>query len=56
MTEAVVSVRDLSKRFKLYANPWHRVVEWLTFGRAIRPLHLQRLGFGAGIGQEIAGF
>jgi lipopolysaccharide transport system ATP-binding protein len=36
MTEAVVSVRDLSKRFKLYANPWHRVVEWLTLGRAIR--------------------
>jgi homopolymeric O-antigen transport system ATP-binding protein len=36
MTEAVVSVRDLSKRFKLYANPWHRVVEWLTLGRAVR--------------------
>jgi lipopolysaccharide transport system ATP-binding protein len=36
MTETVVSVRDLSKRFKLYANPWHRVVEWLTLGRAIR--------------------
>jgi ABC-type polysaccharide/polyol phosphate transport system ATPase subunit len=36
MTEAVVSVRDLSKRFKLYANPWHRVIEWLSFGRAIR--------------------
>ena len=36
MTETVVSVRDLSKRFKLYANPWHRVLEWLSFGRAIR--------------------
>ena len=36
MTETVVSVRDLAKRFKLYANPWHRVVEWLSFGRAIR--------------------
>jgi ABC-type polysaccharide/polyol phosphate transport system ATPase subunit len=36
MTEVVVSVRDLSKRFKLYANPWHRVVEWLTFGRTVR--------------------
>jgi lipopolysaccharide transport system ATP-binding protein len=36
MTEVVVSVRDLSKRFKLYANPWHRVLEWLTLGRAIR--------------------
>jgi ABC-type polysaccharide/polyol phosphate transport system ATPase subunit len=34
MTEVVVSVRDLSKRFKLYANPWHRVVEWITLGRA----------------------
>jgi ABC-type polysaccharide/polyol phosphate transport system ATPase subunit len=36
MTEVVVSVRDLSKRFKLYANPWHRVLEWLTLGRAVR--------------------
>jgi lipopolysaccharide transport system ATP-binding protein len=36
MTEAVVSVRDLSKRFKLYANPWHRVLEWLTLGHAVR--------------------
>ena len=36
MTEVVVSVRDLSKRFKLYANPWHRVIEWLSFGRALR--------------------
>jgi ABC-type polysaccharide/polyol phosphate transport system ATPase subunit len=32
----VVSVRDLAKRFKLYANPWHRVIEWLTLGRVIR--------------------
>jgi lipopolysaccharide transport system ATP-binding protein len=36
MTEVVVSVRDLSKRFKLYANPWHRVLEWVSFGRARR--------------------
>ena len=36
MTEVVVSVRDLSKRFKLYSNPWHRVLEWLTLGHAVR--------------------
>jgi ABC-type polysaccharide/polyol phosphate transport system ATPase subunit len=35
-TDVVVSVRDLSKRFKLYANPWHRVLEWLTLGRVVR--------------------
>lgn len=32
----MVSVRDLSKRFKLYANPWHRALEWVTLGRVVR--------------------
>jgi ABC-type polysaccharide/polyol phosphate transport system ATPase subunit len=36
LTDAVVSVRDLSKRFKLYKNPWGRVLEWITWGRAVR--------------------
>jgi lipopolysaccharide transport system ATP-binding protein len=36
VTDAVISVRDLSKRFKLYRDPWDRVVEWLTFGRVVR--------------------
>jgi ABC-type polysaccharide/polyol phosphate transport system ATPase subunit len=33
MSEVVVSVRDLSKRFKLYASPWGRLLEWISFGR-----------------------
>src|SRR5215831_20808866 len=36
MSEAAVSVRDLSKRFRLYKDPWGRVVEWLTWGRVVR--------------------
>jgi lipopolysaccharide transport system ATP-binding protein len=51
MTEVVVSVRDLSKRFKLYANPWHRVLEWLTFGRAIRHEEFWAL---TGVGFDVA--
>jgi ABC-type polysaccharide/polyol phosphate transport system ATPase subunit len=51
MTEVVVSVRDLSKRFKLYTNPWHRVVEWLTLGRAIRHAEFWAL---TGVGFDVA--
>jgi len=36
VSDAVISVRDLSKRFKLYRDPWDRVVEWLTLGRVVR--------------------
>lgn len=36
MSDAVVSVRDLSKRFKLYRDPWGRVIEWITWGRLVR--------------------
>jgi len=36
MSDVAVSVRGLSKRFKLYKNPWQRIVEWLTLGRAVR--------------------
>jgi lipopolysaccharide transport system ATP-binding protein len=36
VSDAAVSVRDLSKRFKLYRDPWGRVVEWLTWGRVVR--------------------
>jgi ABC-type polysaccharide/polyol phosphate transport system ATPase subunit len=31
-----VSVRDLGKRFKLYARPGHRLLEWASFGRVCR--------------------
>jgi ABC-type polysaccharide/polyol phosphate transport system ATPase subunit len=34
--DAPVSVRDLSKRFKLYRSPWHRIVEWITSGLVVR--------------------
>ena len=36
MSDAVVSVRDLSKRFKLYKDAWGRVIEWITWGRVVR--------------------
>ncbi len=36
MSDAVVSIRDLSKRFKLYKKPWGRVIEWITWGRVLR--------------------
>lgn len=32
--EVVVAVRGLSKRFKLYRQPRHRLLEWATLGRA----------------------
>jgi len=31
--EPAVLVQALSKRYKLYAAPWHRAVEWVTGGR-----------------------
>jgi lipopolysaccharide transport system ATP-binding protein len=51
MTEVVVSVRDLSKRFKLYTNPWHRVFEWLSLGRALRHEEFWAL---TGVGFDVA--
>jgi ABC-type polysaccharide/polyol phosphate transport system ATPase subunit len=36
MDDAVVRVLNLSKRYKLYTNPWHRAAEWISLG------HLQR--------------
>jgi homopolymeric O-antigen transport system ATP-binding protein len=36
VSDVVVSVRDLSKRYKLYRDPWGRVVEWMTWGRVVR--------------------
>jgi len=32
VSEVTVSVRDLSKRFRLYRNPWDRVLEWACLG------------------------
>ena len=34
--QPLVAARGLAKRFKLYDNPNHRLVEWLTFGRVSR--------------------
>jgi lipopolysaccharide transport system ATP-binding protein len=34
--DVMVSVRDLGKRFKLYANPGDRLLEWASFGRVRR--------------------
>src|ERR1700752_1844027 len=36
MSDVVVTVHDLSKCFKLYDNPWHRVLEWVTLDRVVR--------------------
>lgn len=29
----MIRVNNLSKKFKIYKNPWHRAVEWLSLGR-----------------------
>jgi ABC-type polysaccharide/polyol phosphate transport system ATPase subunit len=31
--ESVITVHNLAKRFDIYPNPWHRALEWATFGR-----------------------
>jgi ABC-type polysaccharide/polyol phosphate transport system ATPase subunit len=36
MSEVAVDVVELSKRFRLYAHPWHRAAEWLSGGRPRR--------------------
>jgi lipopolysaccharide transport system ATP-binding protein len=36
VSNAVISIRDLSKRFKLYRDPWGRLIEWITWGLAVR--------------------
>ncbi len=36
MSEAVVAVRDLSKRFKLYRTPGDRLLEWVSLGHVRR--------------------
>jgi lipopolysaccharide transport system ATP-binding protein len=29
----MIKVDNLSKKFKIYSNPWHRGLEWVTFGK-----------------------
>jgi len=29
----VLEANKLSKRFKIYSSPWHRLIEWLTLGK-----------------------
>jgi len=29
----MIKVDNLSKKFKIYSNPWHRALEWTTFGK-----------------------
>jgi ABC-type polysaccharide/polyol phosphate transport system ATPase subunit len=36
VSAAAVSVRNLSKRFKLYRNPWDRIFEWASLGTVRR--------------------
>ena len=33
--EPAVEVYNLSKKYKIYAKPWHRALEWTSFGREI---------------------
>src|SRR5438128_1619719 len=32
MAEPIVSANGLGKRFKIYASPWARLREWISFG------------------------
>ena len=34
--ESIVRARGLGKRFKIYPSRWGRLIEWLSFGRAVR--------------------
>ena len=36
MDNVAVRVLNLSKRYKLYSNPWHRAAEWLSLGQVQR--------------------
>jgi ABC-type polysaccharide/polyol phosphate transport system ATPase subunit len=50
----MIRVRGLSKKFKIYANPWRRAVEWTTLGR--KRLHqefwaLRDISFEVGRGE-----
>jgi lipopolysaccharide transport system ATP-binding protein len=36
MSELVVRAWGLGKRYKLYDNPYHRLLEWASFGSAVR--------------------
>jgi lipopolysaccharide transport system ATP-binding protein len=36
MNDVVVSVRDLSKRFKIYGRPWDRLLEWASLNFVCR--------------------
>jgi lipopolysaccharide transport system ATP-binding protein len=35
VSETLVRVRDLTKRYRVYRTPWHRLLEWLTVGRVL---------------------
>jgi len=35
MNDIVVKVDSLSKRFKIYSNPWFRGLEWMSYGRRV---------------------
>jgi len=52
--DKMIRVDRLSKRFRLYNNPWHRAIEWATLGR--RRLHkefwaLRDISFEVGRGE-----
>jgi ABC-type polysaccharide/polyol phosphate transport system ATPase subunit len=36
MSDAAVSARNLSKFFRVYRQPWHRALEWASFGRTAK--------------------
>src|SRR4051812_29328079 len=36
MSRVLIRTEKLSKRYKLYRKPSHRLAEWLSFGRAVR--------------------
>jgi ABC-type glutathione transport system ATPase component len=53
----IVTVEKVSKRFRLYRGPWHRVAEWTGMVRA--PLHeefwpLRDVSFKVGRGESVA--
>jgi lipopolysaccharide transport system ATP-binding protein len=50
----MIRVNDLSKKFQIYKNPWHRALEWVTLGR--KKVHqefwaLRNISFGVDRGE-----
>jgi ABC-type polysaccharide/polyol phosphate transport system ATPase subunit len=55
-TQAIVQVRELNKKFRIYPTRWGRLAEWLTFNRSVRHqdfFALRDVSFEVGRGESL---